>query len=454
MRPTLSVDPTVAEKRSVLCGAWGVAYSAKLGALLREPESTMDKAINSYPEPIKSQNTIKELRRIFDSSAPYNFKLPDHISSDFLQITSNAPSSVAKSSELLAYKELSENRPALALTAFRKACHHYKLIRRPEDALVVNDFAEILFNAHFTVYHNDFELLEDIYSWARLQMIAIYYTQPASDPNPDINYPQQASELKTRWKLRFVATRNKGITLNIDVFVQRLGLNSLDTDLLLLLLAVDDNVEFHGLRRELVNNDDFYTAGLILQLLSEDKQSMQSYIERIESRSPLNRHRLIYLNTPIGRRGTGLHNHLIELDDSASGFVCGRDFWPSGIDSITTFYPPKNRPGQAYFTNKLEKLNKAINYKEGGIVILCGVTRETNLALALTWASLHKQSLMEIDVHSCFNDPAVFENVFRIIIREALLRNSVLLINSNRQWAKEEPSDIINSNPLQAELQE
>ena len=301
-----------------------------------------------------------------------------------------------------------------------------------DEAQKAHELTELLLQIFFPGYKTDGELIEDIKEWSRARLYVLYCPDERSE-SESIYSDREVMELRAGWSLKL---SNTVADLRILKFARDLNLFTEDVLWLLVLLGVEEDIKFHSLRRLWVNDDDFYSVGLILNLLSHGDSEL--FLRRLDARSQLIRHRLVYLNTPATRFGTGLRNHLIELDESVSAYLDGRDFWPAGIDSIAKLHPIADRPGQLYFGKKLESLDRAM-HQDGRDITYCfllinGVTLGTCMSLALTWAARHERPLLEVRAQLLFNNPADFETIFRLIIREALLRDAIIFIEAQRLW--------------------
>ncbi|MBN1947990.1 MAG: ATP-binding protein [Bradymonadales bacterium] len=383
----------------------------------------------------------------------------------------------AESCELDGYRLLAAERPGAAYYALCEAADRYQSELRVDDAQAVRGVVRRLVASHLQPYATDAELLREVRQWARARLALLFATAqgstaPSSDQTVGGGFDGPAEEssdhlgadaaigmrdgasgstgasaigdevsrvldLRHRWLLRLNANHNEQQPLRLTTLSDRLKLSLQDELWLVILLAIEGDSTLNAQRRRLLNNDDYYSVGVVLQMITDTEEDEQLFLDRLDIRKPLRRLCLIYLNAPVSRQGTGLSNHLIELDESVIAYVAGRDYWPVEIDRMSYLHPVERRPGQSYFASKLEKLDRAIRWRdrEGGVFIaLCGSTRDTNLSLALTWAMVYERPVVELSAYMLFGNPDQFENVFWRVLREALLRQAVLFIDGARSW--------------------
>ena len=338
--------------------------------------------------------------------------------------------------EIAGYRALASGRPGEGHARFEKAAAVYAQAGADTDASLATAAASSVRKTLFPHYDDDEELLADVRLWARARLTDRYSTdvgEPAGErPEEDL------TELWSRWVLRLRESHRNGQDLRIVALVRRLRLRPEDELWLIVLLAVESDPVFQALRRHWVNNDGFYAVSLLLDLLADEEPERSRFLARLDTWAPMVRLGLVTLNAPSARPGTGLANHFIELNESVIAFVTGRAYWPPSIDAFTHLYSPEVRPGEAYFEPKLERLDRAVTspqvQDDGAFVALCGTTRETNLALAQSWAAREDRPVIEISADRMFDDPLGFETAFWEVVRESMLRDAVVFVDGDRRW--------------------
>ena len=433
---------------------------------------------------------INELRTAFHKHGSAKFELPETVpNSLLLEAQNHLESSEAESAEIKIYNALLGGLYVEACYLCVAAEEFYKKLKQEADRDFIKGLRDNILIKFFPPYKRDKELLEDLKGWTHQRLWKVYgptsgrfeehketngiadsFTPsyilgnglqiqepshtllPSGEPVSSYDTPEHTFEL------RLQATRDSGTKLRIDKFAERLSLNAHDRAILLLLLTIEMDTGFHNKRRQWVNDDAFYSVGFILNLLTDSYDEVQKYLARLNSRAPLIRHQLVYLNTTASRLGTPLHNHLIELDECVCAFGHDRPHWPQGIDSIARIYEVQERPGQAYFKGKLEKLERVmlrrqsyngLNKQEAtstgqeiAYVGINGMTLGTTRALALTFATEHCRPLLEMTNNLQHLNTVRFEQLFRLIVREALLHNAVIFIDGTGGW--EDDSGILD----------
>lgn len=289
-------------------------------------------------------------------------------------------------------------------------------------------------------YPNDDALITDVREWLAARLVEVHRAELGREErlrgltNDAIPHTSETLAQRRAWVERLEHSQG----LAVVQFARLLGLGSNDLLWVIVLLALDGDLGFHRMRRRWFNEDDFTVVGLIVRLVADNDGERVALLDCLDTRAPLLRHRLVGLTAPITRPGTGLRNQIIELDESVVAFCDRRDYWPPGIDNLVVLHPPNERPGQRFFATKLDRLDRAMSRRTeqpGGVfVALGGATLDTTRALALSWALRSDRPLLEVSAHWLLSEPSTFERAFRLIVREALLRNAIVFIDGARKW--------------------
>src|SRR5690606_26513112 len=70
-------------------------------------------------------------------------------------------------------------------------------------------------------------------------------------------------------------------------------------------------------------------------------------------------------------------------------------------------------------------------------IAVCGASVAATQGLAMGVTRRLDRPLLVVSAHWLFADPSRFEHVFRLVIREACLRNGLVFVDGRRQWEEE-----------------
>jgi len=299
-------------------------------------------------------------------------------------------------------------------------------------------------------YEDDAELLTDVARWAGVRLAQVHTAlrrrQKAlrqggsADAAPCDPLDDPAMDLRHCWFFRLERSAGTG-RLRVLALAARLGLTSDDLAWLLILKAIDDDIALGQLRRQWFGEEDVFTVGLVLELLSDNADERARLLSRLDVRAPLVQHRLVYLNPPKSRPNTGRVNCAPELDESVHAWVDDRPFHPEGLDLVLQWHSPTEGTAESFFASRLDRLDRVVaTAVQPSFVGICGPSIETGRAAALTWCARHDRRLLQVDVHWLLKDPATLERVLRLVVREARLRDGLVLLNGDRKWDGSDPA--------------
>lgn len=313
----------------------------------------------------------------------------------------------------------------------------------------VQEALDALADGPMGAYEDDAELLRDVAKWAGVRLAQVHaalrlrqkalrrgQALPAEDRDPLAN---PAMDLRHRWFFRLQRSTGTG-RLRALALAARLGLTSDDLVWLLILKAIDDDIALGQLRRQWFGEEDVFSVGLVLELLSDDDDERARLLGRLDVRSPLIQHRLVYVNPPRSRPNTGRVNCAPELDESVHAWVDDRPFHPEGLDLVLQWHTPSEGTAERFFASRLDRLDRVTTEVTGPCFVgICGPSLETGRSAALTWCARQGRRLLQVDVHWLLKDPATFERVLRLAVREARLRDGLVLLNGDRRWDGSDP---------------
>ncbi|MEL6178266.1 MAG: AAA family ATPase, partial [Myxococcota bacterium] len=369
------------------------------------------------------------------------------------------PQNEAERLERLGWEAIARGHQAWGFIALRSAAEHYAQLDHVGEAEHLKEICASL-AASFTPYDSDEALLDAIRTWAmarlaelrqidRRHMRARDQGEEEDDTTAaregggggtalDASARERVLELRHRWMFRLRAGGDRLACLRM---AEALTLEVDDLLMVLVLAAIETSDSFRQARRRWFNNDAHYTAGLVVRLLSAGPEERVRYLERLDIRRPLMRHRLVYLNTPDGRPFIHIGERFIDLDEAVMATLDGRDAWPPGIDNVVRLYPPEPvAGGHTFFADAMPHLNKAMNrarsLPSGAAVAICSPSAQTTRLMARTWSHQTGRPILEVAAHWLFAEPSRFEAIMRLAVREALLRDADLLIDGNRAWSE------------------
>lgn len=341
--------------------------------------------------------------------------------------------------ERLAEQALSQDKPGLAVSCFVQA---EKSLEKedPEGALVFREKAKTLRLSAFPPYPNDDALISDVSQWvlASIQGLRRSIRTLESPKSEDL---ESMAELHQTWFFRLMSTREEKRFLRIDQLAAKFSLDSTDITWCLALLAYEKNP---GLRRRhslVFGHDGQLTVGILGRLLSQNRNSESRFLSRLHAEAPLVRYRLLSINIPMAHPNISLRGRFLELDESVPAFIEGRLSWPSQLNQLSQLHPPKDRAEQYPFQEpkeQLASLEKLFLYAKSqalpGAIALATTVSETSLSLALALGKHQNRPLLVFNARQVLTQPLVFQESFRLAMREAILKHAILYVTSERQW--------------------
>lgn len=347
----------------------------------------------------------------------------------------------AASLEWLGWSALHEGKQAWGYIALRAALTGYEREEQASEAEGLRAYVEAL-EQSFEPYGSDEALLEDVRAWMSACLLTLKEGEGEPAPGAAREAQEQRLELRHRWLFRLQASRRGGSALRLWGLVERLGLTLEDAFWVLMLAGAETHPSFQQQRRKWFNDDPHYTAGFLVQLFASERGEEVRMLERLEPRAPLLRQRLVYLNPPQSRPHTPLRNRFVEVDEAVLAWLEGRDAWPWGIDHVVTHHEAGGVVGEGYFQAKVERLEQLrVRHEEdgGALVALCTPSWETGKELGRAWARARGRGLLEVAVRGVQADPAAFEALLRLVLREARLRDAEVYVHSGHEWDAAKP---------------
>lgn len=375
-------------------------------------------------------NALEIWRRAFESEDLGDLKAPEPVPP--------SPEDAAEALEIAGYSDLTWGRPSCAVMNCELAARAYRARGREEDAEIAVQAASRMLQSCFPPFRHVSELMSEVRLWSQARLRQLYGKVTETSEDSAALSLRAQEEMRLHWVLRLRMTTSQLPNSPLALLPRLLRLTSSDLIWLAVLLSLDGDPQFENMRRNLVNNDSYYTVDFMTRLLATNDQERNDLLARLDRRFPMRNRCLVAVNRPAARPGTNLIHHFIELDESVKAFVGGRDIWPDEAAAIARLHLPKTQPGEAYFEGKLAKLDRAMAWPEdpdgGRFIALCGIMRDTNLTLARVWANANQRPLVEVHADRMFDRPNELMSCLSVVVREAMLRRAIVFIDGGRRW--------------------
>jgi len=351
--------------------------------------------------------------------------------------------------ELLGYDALCVDRPGWAYVCLRACQLGYSRSGRTEDVARIRDAAQAVLEAYFPPYDDDLAVLADIrrWLWARAaQVAAIPGVEDALRAMPgagaDLPDPvkDRAVALKHRWLFRLVRTRQVGRVFRMDEVFARFPLGQDDPVVLRVLAAA------HGdrLLARVVGADrpgDLpLTIGWLSEILAEQEDERIAWLRRFESRAPLRRFGLVYVE-PTATFESALRDRRVQIDESVAATIQGRDGWPLELDGLAEFHAAPEHGWSTRVANTVASLEALSG---AGRVHLRASSAEAALDVVRAWSVRRARGA----VITCTAEAVSRPDVRRAVARHARLRGAVVLLSGDPADAAIEALVALLDDPL------
>ncbi len=285
---------------------------------------------------------------------------------------------------------------------------------------------------HLRPYRSDREWLDDVATWAVERGEQLYRNERSrGESAPWLE--DRALDLRHRWFFRLHLSNAEDLAIHRMSLA--LELTPDDLSLLALALVFDRRGNVRRMRQRRFNEESVYPAHLLTRFLATEPGEHSRLAGRLAVHSPLLRHRLLYLNSPVNRPHTALLNRLVEVDDVVHATIEGRRHTPEGLDHLLTVHAPTQKPrAYTFFESRMELISRVDESRDSSAYIAIGTSAyENTLALAQADAYSAQKPLVEVRIQPALKQPGTLEHLMRLVVRETRLAGGLLLINTDRE---------------------